>query len=363
MFNYVYPYKDHLGNVRLSYKNTSNTGVNLQIQEENNYYPFGLKHKGYNNVITGRDHKYGFGGKEEQDELGLDWIDITARNYDPALGRWMNIDPHAESYHSFSPFNYTANNPVVFTDPDGKDIRIGISEGNAAYYKDGKLYTDNTYETEYTSGEGFDDDGNMTGFLETAFNALKSIQDSNITVKGKEIISILQESSMQEGGMTTNIRKGSRSKITDPVKMGKGMAQVITIGKDVFDELMTDDPYKERQRSNVNLALSHEVGHGVMNALNIKSPLSPGKIGRRVVDGSEFFASYIENRYRHANNISLSTHYGFYPNAPHEYGQPTPAIRLLNSSYYPTKGSSRETRSIKSVDNGTISYFQFNFRQ
>nr|WP_240961606.1 RHS repeat-associated core domain-containing protein [Nonlabens sp. Ci31] len=144
MFNYVYPYKDHLGNVRLSYKNTSNTGVNLQIQEENNYYPFGLKHKGYNNVITGRDHKYGFGGKEEQDELGLDWIDITARNYDPALGRWMNIDPHAESYHSFSPFNYTANNPVVFTDPDGKDIRIGISEGNAAYYKDGKLYTDNT---------------------------------------------------------------------------------------------------------------------------------------------------------------------------------------------------------------------------
>jgi len=60
------------------------------------WYPFGLKHKGYNNVIVGRDHKYGYGGKEEQDELGLEWIDITARNYDPALGRWMNIDTLAE---------------------------------------------------------------------------------------------------------------------------------------------------------------------------------------------------------------------------------------------------------------------------
>ena len=115
-------YKDHLGNVRLSYKNTSTTGVNLAIVEENNYYPFGLKHKGYNNVITGRDHKYGYGGKEEQDELGLEWHDFHARNYDASLGRWMNIDPHAESYFSLSPYTSFANNPISFMDPDGKDI-------------------------------------------------------------------------------------------------------------------------------------------------------------------------------------------------------------------------------------------------
>jgi len=48
---------------------------------------FGLEHKGYNNVINGTDHPYGFVGKKEQNELGLNWIDITARNYDPVLGR------------------------------------------------------------------------------------------------------------------------------------------------------------------------------------------------------------------------------------------------------------------------------------
>jgi len=84
-----------------------------------NYYPFGLKHKGYNNVVNGTDHPYGFGGKEEQDELGLNWIDITARNYDPALGRWMNLDPLAEMMRRHSPYNYAFNNPAFFIDPDG----------------------------------------------------------------------------------------------------------------------------------------------------------------------------------------------------------------------------------------------------
>ncbi|WP_299223870.1 RHS repeat-associated core domain-containing protein [uncultured Psychroserpens sp.] len=83
------------------------------------YYPFGLKHKGYNNVINGTDHPYGFVGKEEQDELGLEWIDITARNYDPAIGRWMNLDPLAEKMRKHSPYNYAFDNPIYFYDSDG----------------------------------------------------------------------------------------------------------------------------------------------------------------------------------------------------------------------------------------------------
>jgi len=47
MCNYVYQYKDHLGNVRLSYADTNNNGsvTSVEIREENNYYPFGLKHR------------------------------------------------------------------------------------------------------------------------------------------------------------------------------------------------------------------------------------------------------------------------------------------------------------------------------
>ena len=58
-YDYIYQYKDHLGNIRLSYKNVGTTTVDLEIQEENNYYPLGMKHKGYNNVQSAnRNHKY-----------------------------------------------------------------------------------------------------------------------------------------------------------------------------------------------------------------------------------------------------------------------------------------------------------------
>ena len=135
-YDYIYQYKDHLGNIRLSYSDKNKDGkidvlrndVDVdgdndyanEIMQEKNYYPFGLQHKGYNNGIVGRKHNYGFTGKEEQDELGLAWIDITARNYDPAIGKWMNIDPLADKMVEWSPYNYSFNNPIYFMDPDGR---------------------------------------------------------------------------------------------------------------------------------------------------------------------------------------------------------------------------------------------------
>ena len=84
-------------------------------------YPFGLQHKGYNSNVASTNIalKRKFGGKEYQDELGLGWYDVTARNYDPALGRWMNIDPLAEQMRRHSPYNFGFNNPVYFQDYDG----------------------------------------------------------------------------------------------------------------------------------------------------------------------------------------------------------------------------------------------------
>ena len=57
---------------------------------------------------------------ELNEELGLNVYDFGARNYDPALGRWMNIDPLAESFFSDIPYNYTLNNPISNIDPDGR---------------------------------------------------------------------------------------------------------------------------------------------------------------------------------------------------------------------------------------------------
>ncbi|MCC9073233.1 RHS repeat-associated core domain-containing protein [Flavobacterium sp. F-65] len=127
-FEYIYQYKDHLGNVRLSYDK------NLSIVDENNYYPFGLKQMGYNDVISSLGNavakKYKYNNKELQDELGLNFYDYGARNYDPALGRWMNIDPLAEQLYSNTPYNYVSNNPLNFIDPDGRSGIGTLDEKN-----------------------------------------------------------------------------------------------------------------------------------------------------------------------------------------------------------------------------------------
>ncbi|MEM7085848.1 MAG: RHS repeat-associated core domain-containing protein [Bacteroidota bacterium] len=100
------------------------------------YYPFGLKHLGYNSDIVGGNdvaQVWKFGGKEYNQELDLDWYDISARNYDPALGRWMNIDPLSELMRRHSPYNYTFDNPIFFTDPDGMVPMPISASGHAGF--------------------------------------------------------------------------------------------------------------------------------------------------------------------------------------------------------------------------------------
>jgi RHS repeat-associated protein len=124
--------KDHLGNSRVTFADLDNNGtINplTEILQENHYYPFGLNQDGkwLNNAAL-PDTKYQYNGKELNEDLGLNWNDYGARWYDAAIGRWNAIDPLSEKYTRWSPYNYTADNPVKFRDPNGKEIWI--------YYKD-----------------------------------------------------------------------------------------------------------------------------------------------------------------------------------------------------------------------------------
>jgi RHS repeat-associated protein len=141
VFDYVYQYKDHLGNVRLSYQDINNNGsvTSSEIKEENNYYPFGLEHKGYGPASTS-NHPYKFGGKEFNQELGLDWYDYGARNYDPAVGRWFNVDPLAELMDSESTYSYALNNPIYYRDTAGQSPKGMMDPYLVFNGKDGKLY-------------------------------------------------------------------------------------------------------------------------------------------------------------------------------------------------------------------------------
>lgn len=90
----------------------------------NQYYPFGTTCPdltGTWNTPGGSSptNQYLYNGKELQPDLGLDWLVYGARFYDPALGKWQNIDPMAHEREWLSPYNFLQNNPLSRIDPDG----------------------------------------------------------------------------------------------------------------------------------------------------------------------------------------------------------------------------------------------------
>jgi len=117
-----YAIKDHLGNVRVRIQDKNANGSvekASEILEETHYYPFGMAFTSNTNPTTPVVDNFKYNNKELSTEFGLNWYDYQARQYDPAIGRWNSIDPMAEKYNNWSPYNYVYNNPVSFTDPDG----------------------------------------------------------------------------------------------------------------------------------------------------------------------------------------------------------------------------------------------------
>ncbi|WPO92150.1 DUF6443 domain-containing protein [Chryseobacterium sp. HR92] len=149
---YIYNYTDHLGNIRLSYYKNE-TGI--EILEESNYYPFGLKHGISNPSVGNPSYKYKYNGKELQ-ETGM--YDYGARMYMPDLGRWGVTDPLAEASRSFTPYHYGNNNPIMFIDPDGRITESFIkgmlsAPSGTTWYNTGMGFTND-------QGGSMDYDGN-----------------------------------------------------------------------------------------------------------------------------------------------------------------------------------------------------------
>ena len=170
-YDYVYNLTDHLGNIRMSFGLDPKTQQLVKF-EENNYYPFGLKHSRYNDqlreitekqsysiqledfitekrsaqktlaipsnpdaediVLENSGYQYRFQSQEFQDELGMNVYFFKWRTYDPALGRFLQIDPVAESYVHNGVYNFAENRVVESIDLEGKE---------SWYTQDGSLAT------------------------------------------------------------------------------------------------------------------------------------------------------------------------------------------------------------------------------
>ncbi len=122
------------------------TQVMSPIIQTNDYYPFGLSFNSYqreNSLLN----KYLYNGKEQQNDLSIDWYDYGARMYMPETGRWGVVDPLSEKGRKWSPYNYALNNPIRFLDPDGMRVMNPgdkFKSKEAAALDFAKLYNDNS---------------------------------------------------------------------------------------------------------------------------------------------------------------------------------------------------------------------------
>ena len=73
--------------------------------------------------FTSEKYRFGFNGKEKDDELKGDGnsYDYGARMLDSRLGRFLSVDPFSVLYPHASSYCYVENNPIFRIDPNGEN--------------------------------------------------------------------------------------------------------------------------------------------------------------------------------------------------------------------------------------------------
>ena len=128
--NIYYILRDHLGSITRIYK-SDNT-----LLQERSYDAWGRMRNPSTQAVYAPGEEpslylgRGYTGHEYLKEFGL--VNMNARLYDPALGRFLSPDPVVqapESSQNYNRYSYCLNNPLVHVDKDGNFILSSILVG------------------------------------------------------------------------------------------------------------------------------------------------------------------------------------------------------------------------------------------
>ena len=262
-FDYIYQYKDHLGNVRLSYSDIDGNGSidpSTEILSEKNFYPFGLEHRGYNNVVSANANsqaeKWKFQGQEHQEELGLNWISFKYRNYDPAIARFFNVDPLAEDYVYNGVYNFAENRVIDGIELEGLEWKSIKDEdnGNTKLQLTVQLYNDAGLTDKQLT--------KLKTSITEQFTESYSNSDANISAE-----LVIQDVTEAKGDflVTLNEQTSKPVKDKDGNVVGKkyrgGKAGAIGKTQENNFEVTAKRDGSKRSNSDIARSFSHEAGH------------------------------------------------------------------------------------------------------
>lgn len=227
------------------------------------------------------------------------------------ISRWLSPDPLTSEYPSWSPYNYAADNPIFYTDPDGRAVRPVNKEasqvlettfasfnGNTKTFTDALLIAPNSQgviTSNYISPSGQPLD--FRGFK-------KHLKNEGITLNNTQLIEAFNVYSLIKTDQVYELavfQKPTSGTTTEPGESGTTFTNEISKSKNQnyfnFLDQFQQDPEAIDSKTN-------EEGYGIIPFETIDPTNSNSSIGERgtiIIDATDNDVNQASDKFKDAS--------------------------------------------------------------